>query len=112
MKKERPKWSLLVDICVIFSEQFYPTKQQVDQVAVEDVAFVIKAVRHIHADDNLFKKILAITILYLDALGGAFVFFRNLGQSSIFQILIEYFSTTLRSNVKSSISHGNIRFFI
>ena len=40
------------------SEQFYPAEQQVDQVAVEDAVVVIKVVRHIHADDDLFEEIL------------------------------------------------------
>ena len=40
------------------SEQFYPPQQQIDQVAVEDAAFVIKIMRYIRADDDLFEKIL------------------------------------------------------
>ena len=40
------------------SEQFYPAKQQVDQIAVEDAVVVIKIVLHIHANDNLFEEIL------------------------------------------------------
>ncbi len=40
------------------SEQFYPAKQHVDQIAVKDAVVVIKIVRHIHANDDLFEEIL------------------------------------------------------
>ena len=40
------------------SEQFHPVEQQVDQIAVEDTVIVIKVVRHIHTDDDLFEEIL------------------------------------------------------
>ena len=39
------------------SEQFYPAKQQVDQIAMEDAVVVIKVVRHIHTDDDLYLAV-------------------------------------------------------
>lgn len=45
-------------LCAFGLEQRYTTKQQVNQIAMENSVIIIEVMRNIHANNDFFKKVL------------------------------------------------------